>query len=111
MRRPCSFRGRLTAFRPLVLVDWGSAPARHMTHRRPQSTMKRASHADVIAAIASAALLLTAGQAAAATVERIASFGNNPTGIGMYLYTPSSAVSHPPILVGVHACHGKGTDV
>ena len=73
--------------------------------------MKRASHADVIAAIASAAVLLTAGQAAAATVERIASFGNNPTGIGMYLYTPSSAVSHPPILVGVHACHGKGTDV
>ena len=73
--------------------------------------MKRASHADAIAAIASAAVLLTAGQAAAATVERIASFGNNPTGIGMYLYTPSSAVSHPPILVGVHACHGKGTDV
>ena len=73
--------------------------------------MKRASHADVIAAIASAAVLLTAGQAAAATVERIASFGNNPTGIGMYLYTPSSAVSHPPILIGVHACHGKGTDV
>ena len=73
--------------------------------------MKRASHAGVIAAIASAAVLLTAGQAAAATVERIASFGNNPTGIGMYLYTPSSAFSHPPILVGVHACHGKGTDV
>ena len=73
--------------------------------------MKRASHADAIAAIASAAVLLTAGQAAAATVERIASFGNNPTGIGMYLYTPSSAVSHPPILIGVHACHGKGTDV
>jgi len=73
--------------------------------------MKRASHADVIAAIASVVVLLTAGQAAAATVERIASFGNNPTGIGMYLYSPSSAVSHPPILVGVHACHGKGTDV
>ena len=73
--------------------------------------MKRASHADAIAAIASAAVLLAAGQAAAATVERITSFGNNPTGIGMYLYTPSSAVSHPPILVGVHACHGKGTDV
>ena len=73
--------------------------------------MKRASHADVLAAIAGAAALLTAGQAAAATVERITSFGNNPTGNGMYLYTPSSAVSHPPILVGVHACHGKGTDV
>jgi len=73
--------------------------------------MKRASHADVIAAIAIATVLLTAGQASAATVERITSFGNNPTGIGMYLYTPSSAVSHPPILVGVHACHGKGTDV
>ena len=111
MRRPCSFRGRLTASRPLVLVGWGLGPAAIHDHRRPQLTMKRASHADAIAAIASAAVLLTPGQAAAATVERIASFGNNPTGIGMYLYTPSSAVSHPPILVGVHACHGKGTDV
>ena len=51
------------------------------------------------------------GAAAAATVQQITGFGNNPTGIGMYLYTPTNVVSRPPILVGVHACHGKGTDV
>jgi acetylxylan esterase len=54
---------------------------------------------------------LLARSASAATVQQITGFGNNPTGIGMYLYTPSNVVSHPPILVGVHACHGKGTDV
>ena len=112
MRRPCSFRGRSDGPpAPLCWLVAGLAPGATHDHRQPQLTMKRASHAGVIAAIASAAVLLTAGQAAAATVERITSFGNNPTGIGMYLYTPSSAVSHPPILVGVHACHGKGTDV
>lgn len=51
------------------------------------------------------------GGASASTVQRITGFGSNPTGIGMYLYTPSNVVSHPPLLVGVHACHGKGTDV
>ena len=59
----------------------------------------------------SLAICLAAGPALAATVQQITSFGNNPTGIGMYLYTPNNAASHPPLLVGVHACHGKGTDV
>ncbi|MFL5307682.1 MAG: alpha/beta hydrolase family esterase, partial [Polyangia bacterium] len=57
------------------------------------------------------ALCLVARPAYGASVQQITSFGSNPTGIGMYLYTPSNVVSHPPILVGVHACHGKGTDV
>ncbi len=59
----------------------------------------------------SLAICLAAGPALAATVQQITSFGNNPTGIGMYLYTPNNAASHPPLLVGVHACQGKGTDV
>ena len=63
------------------------------------------------AAVSAAILCLSAGAAAAATVQQITGFGNNPTGIGMYLYTPTNVISAPPILVGVHACHGKGTDV
>src|SRR5260221_14534154 len=63
------------------------------------------------AAVATAASCLSTGAASGATVQQIADFGNNPTGIGMYLYTPTNVVSRPPILVGVHACHGKGTDV
>ena len=63
------------------------------------------------AAVSAAAICLCAGAAAAATVQQITDFGTNPTGIGMYLYTPTNVVARPPILVGVHACHGKGTDV
>lgn len=42
---------------------------------------------------------------------QVSNFGSNPTGIGMYLYTPNNVVAKPPILVGIHACHGKGLDV
>jgi acetylxylan esterase len=49
--------------------------------------------------------------ASAATAVQVTNFGSNPTGIGMYLYTPSNVVAKPPILVGIHACHGKGLDV
>ncbi len=63
------------------------------------------------AAVLSLGLSLPVRPAAAATVQQITAFGSNPTGIAMYLYTPSNVGSHPPILVGVHACHGKGTDV
>ena len=49
--------------------------------------------------------------ASAATAVQVSNFGNNPSGIGMYLYTPSNVVEKPPVLVGIHACHGKGLDV
>jgi acetylxylan esterase len=48
---------------------------------------------------------------AAGTVQQITSFGSNPSGIGMYLYTPANVAAQPAIVVNVHACHGKGTDV
>jgi len=54
---------------------------------------------------------LAASTTSAATITQVMSFGSNPTGIGMYLYTPANVVAKPPILVGVHACHGKGLDV
>lgn len=47
----------------------------------------------------------------AGTAVQVTNFGTNPTGIGMYLYTPTNVVAKPPILVGIHACHGKGLDV
>jgi acetylxylan esterase len=49
--------------------------------------------------------------ALAGTVTQINNFGENPTGIGMYVYTPSNVAEKPAVVVGVHACHGKGTDV
>jgi acetylxylan esterase len=54
---------------------------------------------------------LSAGPASAAQIQQIQGFGNNPSGIGMYLYTPTGVAAHPAILVGVHACHSTGTSV
>ncbi len=56
-------------------------------------------------------LLSLAAPARAGSVESIADFGANPSGIGMYLYTPANVKTNPAVLVNVHACHGKGTDV
>ena len=57
------------------------------------------------------ALCLSAATASAGTVTTITSFGSNPTGIGMLLYTPSNVAAKPAIVVVPHACHGKGSDV
>src|SRR4051812_40310702 len=76
---------------------------------RPRSSS--AARVTCAAALSVAALCVDAGGASGATVQQVTGFGNNPTGIGMYLYTPSNVVARPPILVGVHACHGKGMDV
>jgi acetylxylan esterase len=55
--------------------------------------------------------LLAAPAWGAGDVQQISTFGSNPSGIGMYLYTPSNVSAKPAIVVNVHACHGKGTDV
>lgn len=58
-------------------------------------------------------LVIVAGEPIilAGTVTQIKDFGDNPTDIGMYLYTPANLTANPAVVVGVHACHGKGTDV
>ncbi|MDP9148399.1 MAG: PHB depolymerase family esterase, partial [Myxococcota bacterium] len=61
--------------------------------------------------LALAVMLFLSSSASAGQVQQITNFGNNPSGIGMYVYTPSNVSAQPPVLVGIHACHGKGTDV
>lgn len=56
-------------------------------------------------------LVSSAPARAAGTVQQISNFGANPSGIGMYLYTPANVATKPAIVVNPHACHGKGTDV
>ena len=63
------------------------------------------------ACVAGAFLFLLPSLAHAGEVQQITSFGDNPSGIGMYLYTPANVATKPAIVVNVHACHGKGTDV
>jgi acetylxylan esterase len=73
---------------------------------------KPASRSRALQAIGFLVLLLpTSPAVAAGDVQTITDFGPNPSGIGMYLYTPSAVTSRPAIVVNPHACHGKGTDV
>ena len=46
--------------------------------------------------------------ARAASLVEVTGFGNNPTGLRMYLYVPGSVTAHPAILVAVHYCTGSG---
>jgi acetylxylan esterase len=67
-----------------------------------------------IASLGTAGLILAGllpSAVLAGTAQQITDFGSNPSGIDMYLYTPSNLASKPAILVGPHACHGKATDV
>jgi acetylxylan esterase len=69
---------------------------------------KLAASTSLVAAVVSLASLPAQ---AAGTVQQISNFGANPSGIGMYLYTPANVATRPAIVVNPHACHGKGTDV
>jgi acetylxylan esterase len=62
------------------------------------------------AAIAVAAIILVkmVVPASAASLVQITNFGSNPTNLGFYLYVPSSAGAHPPILVALHQCTASG---
>lgn len=54
------------------------------------------------------ALGLSIGSASAAALKEVTGFGNNPSNIRMYVYVPDKVQAHPPILVGLHWCHGSG---
>ena len=54
------------------------------------------------------ALVMPVQTARAASLVEVTGFGNNPTGLRMYLYVPGSVTAHPAILVAVHYCTGSG---
>ena len=46
--------------------------------------------------------------ASAAALAEVTNFGNNPTGLRMFLYVPDNVKPHPAVLVAVHFCTGSG---
>jgi acetylxylan esterase len=42
-----------------------------------------------------------AGLAMGASLQQVTSFGNNPTGINMYIYVPDKVAAKPAIIVAV----------
>jgi len=67
----------------------------------------------IFAAVLGGLLLLAAGvafapSAAAASLEEVNDFGDNPGNLRMHLYAPDSLQDEPPILVAMHGCGGSG---
>jgi acetylxylan esterase len=62
----------------------------------------------LIAALTTAAALLVASPASAASLTEVTGFGTNPTNLRMHLYVPDRLASRPAILVAVHYCTGSG---
>jgi poly(hydroxyalkanoate) depolymerase family esterase len=56
-------------------------------------------------------VFLTAGPAAAASLTRVTSFGNNPTNLNMYIYVPDNVAAQPALLVLVHYCSGSASAI
>ena len=61
-------------------------------------------------ALAGFAYIHLAPPAAAASLVQVTNFGNNPSGLQMYIYVPDNVVPNPPILVALHQCTGSGPE-
>ena len=47
------------------------------------------------------------GKALTSSLVEVTNFGANPSGLGMFVYIPTSVKANPPILVVVHWCTGS----
>lgn len=47
------------------------------------------------------------GKALTSALVQVTNFGTNPSGLGMYVYIPTTVKANPPILVVVHWCTGS----
>jgi poly(hydroxyalkanoate) depolymerase family esterase len=65
----------------------------------------------LLLSLAVSALVLTARPAAAATLTRVTSFGNNPTNLNMYVYAPDNVAPQPALLLLVHYCGGSASAI
>ena len=74
-----------------------------------RTRLAAASFGSALVAVLVACLAL-ASPASAAALQQITGFGDNPSGIKMFLYVPDSVPANPAILVGVHWCHGTAQD-
>lgn len=48
-----------------------------------------------------AGLLVSAGSVLGASLQRVSSFGSNPSSIQMYIYVPDKVAANPAIIVAV----------
>lgn len=71
----------------------------------------------LLAAVCAAVLVslgfmaVTSQPASAAALTQVGNFGNNPTGLNMYVYAPNVTASRPALLVLVHYCGGSASAI
>jgi acetylxylan esterase len=55
-----------------------------------------------------ASLFLWSGLVAGltSTLQQVTNFGSNPTGVGMFVYKPTTVKANPAVIVAVHYCSG-----
>jgi acetylxylan esterase len=73
--------------------------------------MNKHSNRIVIFALSILFLLHTTRILHAGTYKEVTEFGENPSNIKMFLYTPDNVAAKPPILVACHWCHGTANDI
>ncbi len=61
-----------------------------------------------LAALSAVAFTQLAPSARAASLVQVTNFGNNPSGLQMYVYVPNNVTANPPILLALHQCTGSG---
>ncbi|MFC6087558.1 extracellular catalytic domain type 1 short-chain-length polyhydroxyalkanoate depolymerase [Sphaerisporangium aureirubrum] len=71
----------------------------------------RAMLATAASILVAASMFLAIRPAAAASLTRVTSFGNNPTNLNMYWYVPNNVAARPALLVMVHFCTGTASGV
>jgi acetylxylan esterase len=57
----------------------------------------------------SASLALFTSTTLAASLTKVTGWGNNPTGLNMYVYVPNNVAANPAIVVAMHYCGGSAS--
>jgi len=71
----------------------------------------RAVPAVLLLPLITAAMMLVARPAMAASLTQVTNFGNNPSNLGMYIYVPDQLAAKPALLVLVHYCGGTASGI
>jgi poly(hydroxyalkanoate) depolymerase family esterase len=61
-----------------------------------------------VAALGALGIFQMTPSATAASLVQVTNFGNNPSGLQMYIYVPNNVTANPPILLALHQCTGSG---
>lgn len=90
---------------PTTSGSIGSSTTRSSSSTRTTSTSLSGNTTSTRTSSATSATGISTG-IPRATLTEITNFGSNPTGVRAWLYVPTSLVATPPIIVGLHWCHG-----